>query len=109
MTPETTYVQGIKSAPTDTASRASCSLYFSILHYADDLNLKHRIEMEAPIVKTIETLCYGDADIVKYIVQCPYCPKTHQHGGGYRKNPDTLPAWRASHCGKGEYKIVLLE
>jgi hypothetical protein len=57
--------------------------------------------MEAPIVRTLQS-----GDITKWYVQCPYCAKTHQHGGGYTKNPDTLPVWRASHCGKGEYKIV---
>ena len=32
-------------------------------------------------------------------IQCPYCKSKHIHGGhGYR----------AAHCGKGEYKIILL-
>lgn len=44
-------------------------------------------------------------DIILWHVKCPYCSKTHKHGGGYSKSPDTLPAWRSSHCGKGEYKI----
>ena len=66
------------------------------------------INMEAILLRTIETLCYGDFDVIKWFVLCPYCSRTHQHGGGYRKNPDTLPAHRTSHCGRGDYKIVEL-
>lgn len=57
--------------------------------------------MEAPLSSTVESGSY-----LLWYVQCPYCPKKHQHGGGYVSDPDTLPQFRSSHCGKGEYKIV---
>lgn len=57
--------------------------------------------MEAPLDKTVASGMY-----VLWFVKCPYCSKKHQHGGGYTDNPDSLPAYRSAHCGKGEYKIV---
>ncbi len=39
-------------------------------------------------------------------ITCPYCGKTHHHGGGPVTEPPVL-GHRAAHClGRGEYEIV---
>lgn len=47
-----------------------------------------------------------ERDIECYIlyVLCPYCNKTHTHGGGDVTKKIVLGS-RSSHCGKGEYEI----
>ena len=39
-------------------------------------------------------------------VKCPYCSKTHTHGGGFPEDPLSFPMWRTSRCGRGEYQIT---
>ena len=69
--------------------------FLSVSRSKDNL-LSISREMEtAVVVKMSETQTW---------VHCPYCKKTHIHGNAGQKNiyGDT----RASHCHKGEYKIV---
>jgi hypothetical protein len=40
----------------------------------------------------------------KINVRCPFCKSLHQHGGG---DTDIMLGSRVSHCGRGEYNIVI--
>jgi hypothetical protein len=59
--------------------------------------------MEAKVVKVIKgRTCY----IIK--VQCCFCEATHLHGGGDLKG-EIFYGSRVSHCGKGQYTMVVPE
>ena len=38
-------------------------------------------------------------------VDCPFCPREHWHGLGW--GTDDQVQYRLSHCGRGEYRIVV--
>jgi hypothetical protein len=40
----------------------------------------------------------------KIKVRCPFCKSLHQHGGG---DTDIMLGSRVSHCGRGEYNLVI--
>ena len=42
--------------------------------------------------------------IWRVIVTCPFCHKTHRHGGGELTGEPIL-GQRGSHCGRGDYTL----
>lgn len=42
--------------------------------------------------------------IWRLVVACPFCRKSHRHGGGYITG-EPLLGQRASHCGNGDYTL----
>lgn len=59
------------------------------------------MQQRPPVV--VATATREQSGIWSLVIQCPYCPKVHQHGGGSREMPEIGGA-RAPHCQDVQYR-----